>query len=190
MSRTARLWKGAGSLALGGLLLSGVVARGAEPPPLSRQLTDLGRQAMSQGETAHARTFFQKAVQLDPNNVERVAALGRLGGVRRVALQVPAEPAAGDKPAAEPVAPADAAPGDKPAAEPAAPAEPAASPAIEPPPAEAPAPPRPPGRSRRRPRWKRPPSSPTSPGSNWSPTSVSASKRPATWSTPASPRPP
>jgi len=46
MSRTARLWKGVGCLTLGGLLLSGVMARAAEPPPLSEQLTTLGRQAL------------------------------------------------------------------------------------------------------------------------------------------------
>ncbi|HMB06498.1 MAG TPA: hypothetical protein VKP69_22530 [Isosphaeraceae bacterium] len=90
MSRTARRWKGAGPLALGGLLLSGVVARGAEPPPLSQQIAELGRQALAQGETAHARTFFQKAVQLDPNNAEARRALVRLGVVRRAALQDPA----------------------------------------------------------------------------------------------------
>jgi hypothetical protein len=90
MSRTARLGKGVGPLVLGGLLLSGVVARGADPPPLSQQLADLGRQALAQGETVHARTFFQKAVQLDPNNAEARRALGRLGVVRRVALQDPA----------------------------------------------------------------------------------------------------
>ena len=73
MSRTARLCKGAGSLALGGsLLLSGVVARAAEPPPLSRQLSELGRQALAQGQTAQARTFFRKALQLDPTNAEAV----------------------------------------------------------------------------------------------------------------------
>ena len=90
MSPTARRWKGAGPLALGGLLLSGVVARGAEPPPLSQQIAELGRQALAQGETAHARTFFQKAVQLDPNNAEARRALVRLGVVRRAALQDPA----------------------------------------------------------------------------------------------------
>ena len=70
MSRTARLWKGVGSLALVGLLLSGVTARAAEPPDLSRQLTELGRQALAQGETTQARTFFLKALQIDSNNDE------------------------------------------------------------------------------------------------------------------------
>src|SRR2546429_103998 len=71
MSRTARLWKGAGLLTLGGMLLSGVVARGDDGPPLAVQLTDLGRQAWAQGSGAMAQTFYQKALQLDPTNVAR-----------------------------------------------------------------------------------------------------------------------
>ena len=39
MSRTARPWKGAGCLMLGGALLSGVSAWGADELPLSKQLT-------------------------------------------------------------------------------------------------------------------------------------------------------
>ena len=97
MSRTARLCKGAGSLALGSLLLSGVVARAAEPPPLSRQLSELGRQALAQGQTAQARTFFRKALQLDPNNAEASRALSRQGGVVRVALQDPPPVPTGDE---------------------------------------------------------------------------------------------
>ena len=58
MSRTARLWKGAGLLTLGGVLLSGVVALGDDSPPLASQLNDLGRQALAQGATAMAQTFF------------------------------------------------------------------------------------------------------------------------------------
>ena len=68
MSRTARLWKGAGLLTLGGVLLSGVVARGDDNPPLAAQLNDLGRQALAQGASAMAQTFFQKALSLDPGN--------------------------------------------------------------------------------------------------------------------------
>ena len=50
MSRTARLWRGAGFLMLGGsLLLPGVSALADDDPPLSKQLTDLGRQALAQG---------------------------------------------------------------------------------------------------------------------------------------------
>ena len=66
MSRTARLWKGAGLLTLGGVLLSGVVALGDDGPPLASQLNDLGRQALAQGATAMAQTFFQKALRLIP----------------------------------------------------------------------------------------------------------------------------
>src|SRR5512135_3316841 len=109
MSRTARRWKGAGPLALGGLLLSGVVARGAEPPPLSQQIAELGRQALAQGETAHARTFFQRAVQLDPNNAEARRALVRLGVVRRAELQEPAA-APGATPTTAPAFPEVASP--------------------------------------------------------------------------------
>ena len=97
MSRTARLCKGAGSLALGSLLLTGVVARAAEPPPLSRQLSELGRQALAQGQTAQARTFFRKALQLDPNNAEARRALSRPAGVVRVARQDPADVPTGDE---------------------------------------------------------------------------------------------
>ena len=68
MSLTTQLWRGAGFLILGGALLSGVSAFGAEDPPLSTQLADLGRQALAQGAAPMARTFFQKALQLDPNN--------------------------------------------------------------------------------------------------------------------------
>jgi hypothetical protein len=116
MSRTARRWKGAGPLALGGLLMSGVVARGAEPPPLSQQIAELGRQALAQGETAHARTFFQKAVQLDPNNAEARRALVRLGVVRRAALQEPAA-APGATPTTAPALPEVASPPGPPAAD-------------------------------------------------------------------------
>src|SRR5438067_3058377 len=134
MSRTAWMWRGLGPLTLGGLLLTGVGLRTAEPPPLPRQLTDLGRQALEQGESAQARTFFRKALQLDPRNAEARRALARLP----LALQDPApQPAAPADPAPPP---AEAAP---PAADPipAAPApapdaavvdEPAASPAARP----------------------------------------------------------
>ena len=71
MSRTARLWKGAGLMTLGGVLLSGVVAFGDDGPPLATQLNDLGRQALAQGASAMAQTFFQKALQLDPGNAGR-----------------------------------------------------------------------------------------------------------------------
>ena len=41
---------------------------GAEELSLSKQLTDLGRQARAQGAAAMAQTFFQKALRLDPTN--------------------------------------------------------------------------------------------------------------------------
>src|SRR5271166_5479366 len=94
MSRTARLWKGAGLLTLGGVLLSGVVARGDDSPPLASQLNDLGRQALAQGASTMAQTFYQKALQLDPQNAEAAKGLKASKAARdnllRVALQDPA----------------------------------------------------------------------------------------------------
>src|SRR3954454_24032247 len=92
MSRTARLWKVAGPLAVGGLLLSGVLVRAAEPPPLSKQLSDLGRQALAQGEGGQAQTFFRKALEIDPAYTAASQGLSRAVApkVRRVALQDPA----------------------------------------------------------------------------------------------------
>ena len=105
MSRTARLWRGAGFLMLGSLL-PGVSALAADDPPLSTQLTELGRQALAQGAAPAAETFFQKALLLDPNN--KLAAQGleksKQGrGVIRVAMQ--------DPPATPPAVPAAPAPG-------------------------------------------------------------------------------
>ncbi len=69
MSRTARLWKGIGSLTLGGVLLSGGIAAGAaDSPSLSQQLVDLGRQAAARGKVDDARTFYRNALRLDPSN--------------------------------------------------------------------------------------------------------------------------
>ncbi|HMF36469.1 MAG TPA: hypothetical protein VKF17_07505, partial [Isosphaeraceae bacterium] len=94
MSRTARLWKGAGLLTLGGVLLSGVVALGDDGPPLVSQLNDLGRQALAQGATAMAQTFFQKALALDPGNADATRGLKDTkeaqDRVVRVAFQDPA----------------------------------------------------------------------------------------------------
>src|SRR3954447_24786536 len=121
MSQTARLWKGAGPVVLGGLLLSGALVRAAEPPPLSQQLSDLGRQALARGEMAQAQTFFRKALELDPANTAARQGLDRAvpPKIRRVALQAPATP----PPPPEPGAPAAAPmPGEPPAAEPPAPA--------------------------------------------------------------------
>ncbi len=106
MSRTARLWKGFGSLTLGGILLSGGIAAGAvDSPSLSQQLAELGRQAAARGRADDARTFYRNALKLDPSNAAARAALGRLGNVRRVAFQDPAvtPPAPEPAPAAEPV---------------------------------------------------------------------------------------
>jgi hypothetical protein len=114
---------------LGGLLLLGEGTRAAEPAPLSRQLTDLGRQALVQNQPAQARTFFRKALQIDPSNAEARAALARQAGVVRVAMQAPAPPDAEPPVAA---APADEPPaaGPPPGAQP-----PAAEPAVPQPPA-------------------------------------------------------
>ena len=68
MYQATRVWKCAGFLMLGGTLLSGVSAFGADEPPLSDQLTELGRQALSQGASASAQTFFEKALKLDASN--------------------------------------------------------------------------------------------------------------------------
>ena len=55
MSRTARLWKGAGPLTLGGLLLSSAVAlAGDSTPSLADQLVNSGRQASAVGKKADA----------------------------------------------------------------------------------------------------------------------------------------
>ena len=112
MSRTARLWRGAGFLMLGSLLLSGVTAFADDDPPLSQQLTDLGRQALAQGAATTAETFFQRALKLDPNN--KLAAQGleqskqRQNAVVRVGMQDPAD---AQTPPATPAAPAPGLPG-------------------------------------------------------------------------------
>ena len=96
MSRTARLWKGVGPLTLGGLLLSGgSPARADDARRCREQLIDLGRQAAAQGKADDARTFFQNALKLDPNNAEARTALARLGDgpPRRVPGPGPAGPA-------------------------------------------------------------------------------------------------
>ncbi|MGZ3396298.1 MAG: hypothetical protein ACXWPK_19340 [Isosphaeraceae bacterium] len=114
MSRTARLWKGAGLLTLSGVLLSGVVALGDDGPPLASQLNDLGRQALAQGATAMAQTFFQKALALDPGNADAPRGLkdtkAEQDRVVHVAFQepAPAQPPAG--PTTPPPAPGVTAP--------------------------------------------------------------------------------
>ncbi len=88
---------------LGGVLLSGVSAFGADEPPLSNQLTDLGRQALAQGASAMAETFFKKALELDPGNTQAARGLKDAeragGGIVRVAMQDAAQE---PKPAAPP----------------------------------------------------------------------------------------
>ncbi|MGC1719057.1 MAG: hypothetical protein WA746_08725, partial [Isosphaeraceae bacterium] len=114
MSRTARLWKGAGLLTLSGVLLSGVVALGDDGPPLASQLNDLGGQALAQGATAMAQTFFQKALALDPGNADAARGLkdtkAEQDRVVHVAFQepAPAQPPAG--PTTPPPAPGVMAP--------------------------------------------------------------------------------
>src|SRR5262245_54428631 len=99
MLRTAQRWKGIGPVTLGALVLSGALARGDDakaPAPLSRQLTELGRQALAQGDTRQARVFLTRALALNPSDAEARAA------IRRVSLQAPAPtpapPAPGDAP--------------------------------------------------------------------------------------------
>jgi tetratricopeptide (TPR) repeat protein len=116
MSRTARLWRGAGFLSLGSLLLAGVSAFADDDPPLSQQLTDLGRQALAQGAATTAETFFQRAIKLDPNN--KLAAQGleqskqRQNAVVRVGMQ---DPGGAQTPPPAPPAPGVADPGQVPA---------------------------------------------------------------------------
>ncbi len=107
MSLIARLWKGARFLMLGGVLLSGASTRAADDSPVAKQLTDLGRQALAQGSVPTARTFFQKALKLEPTNQAAARGLEDIkrteDSVVRVAMQPdpatpPATPAA-DAPA-------------------------------------------------------------------------------------------
>ena len=86
MSRTARPWRGAGLLLLGGALLSGACAFGADEPPMSNQLADLGRQALAQGANRTAETFFKKSLELDPANA---AATDGLKDVKRADQVLP-----------------------------------------------------------------------------------------------------
>ncbi len=89
MSRTARLWKGAGALALGGLMLSGASAYGDDmPTPLADQLLGLGQQALQQGNPEQAVTFLRKSLQLNPDNNDARRLLAD-PALNRVAMQVP-----------------------------------------------------------------------------------------------------
>ena len=104
MIRTARPWKGAGTLALAGLLLGGTWASAAESPSLSEQLSGLGRQALAQRQKAHAESFFRKALELDPKNDSARKGLAD-AAVLRVAMQ---DPAALPTPPVDPSDPAQA----------------------------------------------------------------------------------
>jgi hypothetical protein len=141
MLRTARLWKGVGplTLSLGGLIVGGGAAPSDAPPPVVRQLTDLGRQALAQGQAAQARVFFLKALERDPSDAEARRGLNDRR-VRLVAFQDPAQqPAPAPAPEPPPNAEAQPAPAPAPAPEPmpeaAAPAEAAAPGAAAPQPA-------------------------------------------------------
>ena len=105
MLRITRLWRGIAPLTLGGLILTGATTRGDDASPLARQLTDLGRQALAQGQTKQARTFFLKALELDPNDARAKRGMADRE-VIRVALQDPAAPA--PAPADAPATPAPA----------------------------------------------------------------------------------
>ena len=87
MPRNKRLWKGIGPLALGGLILAGGISRADDNPAVSKQLTELGKQALAQGNASQARVFFLKALELDPNDAE-----AQKGSVVQVAFQDPTVP--------------------------------------------------------------------------------------------------
>src|SRR5208283_1893935 len=122
MSRTARLWKGAGLLALGGVLLSGVVALGDDGPPLATQLNGLGRQALTQGATAMAHTFFQKALTLDPGNADATRGLKDTKAAQESVVRVAFPHPAPAQPPAAPTTPPPASAVTAPAASVPAPA--------------------------------------------------------------------
>jgi hypothetical protein len=128
-----RLWNGAGLLALAGVLLSGVQTLADDGPPLSEQMADLGRQALAQGATETAQTFFKKALELDPSSAAAKRGMQDIersqSKVVKVAFQDPAPPAAG-QPGAPPAA---GQPGAPPAAPAPAPATPPPAPAAQPP---------------------------------------------------------
>ena len=104
MSRNKRLWKGVGPLALGGLILAGGISRADDNPAVSKQLTELGKQALAQGNAAQARTFFLKALELDPKDPEALK-----GSVVQVAFQDPAPPASAEPEDGKPKATLEAA---------------------------------------------------------------------------------
>jgi Tetratricopeptide repeat len=84
MSRIIRWSSELGSLILASLTLPGLsVAGDADPPPMTRQLTDLGGQAAAQGRPEEALRFYQNALKLDPANTQARAALVRLATARQ-----------------------------------------------------------------------------------------------------------
>ena len=52
----------------GGIFRAARVLGAPIEPPMTNQLTDLGRQALSQGANRTAESFFKKALELDPAN--------------------------------------------------------------------------------------------------------------------------
>ncbi len=98
MSRTARLWKGAGSLTLGGLLLSGAVALAADPS--ADQFVNLGNQAKTMGRSSEAAKFFEQALKRDPKNADARRGLESLKLVRRNLQDPPPPPPPGGVPPA------------------------------------------------------------------------------------------
>ncbi len=72
---------------------------GADDPPMSIQLVDLGQQALSQGANRAAETFFKQALELDPASkaaTDGLKEIKRADEVLLVAMQEPKE----EKPAA------------------------------------------------------------------------------------------
>ncbi len=87
MSRLTRTWKpvGLGFGLLAGLALSASSSEAHDPPPLARQLNDLGRQAVNQNQPAAARGFFERVLELDRANPEALRALEALAETERAA---------------------------------------------------------------------------------------------------------
>ena len=98
MIRSARLWKGAGPMTLGGLLLISAAAMAADPPALSDQLIGLAKQAKREGRRAEAARFYAEALKLAPNNLEAKRGFDEL---RTVRLTRQDEKKAGDNQAVE-----------------------------------------------------------------------------------------
>ena len=63
MLRAVRPWRNAALLFLGSVLCFAGSAHGGDEPPLSDQLSDLGRQALAQGAQSAAENFFKQALR-------------------------------------------------------------------------------------------------------------------------------